>query len=62
MFWGDRFGKLRDPFGHEWAVATHVEDVAPAEMGRRMAEAMKSMSPPPAQEPRPDDDEPPEAA
>lgn len=37
MFWGDRYGKLRDPFGHQWAVATHVEDVSPAEMGRRAA-------------------------
>jgi PhnB protein len=32
MFWGDRFGKLTDPFGHQWALATHVEDVAPEEM------------------------------
>ncbi|HWP99425.1 MAG TPA: VOC family protein [Vicinamibacterales bacterium] len=37
MFWGDRFGKLADPFGHEWMLATHVEDVAPEEMERRMA-------------------------
>jgi len=43
MFWGDRFGKVIDPFGHEWAIATHVEDVPPAEMGKRMAEAMKQM-------------------
>ena len=35
MFWGDRFGKLTDPFGHEWAMATHIEDVAPDEMERR---------------------------
>src|SRR5215831_13492145 len=27
MFWGDRFGKVTDPFGHLWAMATHVEDV-----------------------------------
>jgi PhnB protein len=38
MFWGDRFGKLVDPFGHDWALATHVEDVAPEEMERRMKE------------------------
>lgn len=37
MFWGDRFGKLIDPFGHEWGVATHVEDVTEEEMGKRMA-------------------------
>jgi PhnB protein len=27
MFWGDRFGKVTDPFGHQWGIATHVEDV-----------------------------------
>jgi PhnB protein len=36
MFWGDRFASLRDPFGHEWSIATHVEDVAPEEMQRRI--------------------------
>jgi PhnB protein len=36
MFWGDRFGKLIDPFGHSWAMATHKEDVAPEEMQKRM--------------------------
>jgi PhnB protein len=40
MFWGDRMSKLRDPFGHEWAVATHVEDVPPGEMEKRAAEFM----------------------
>lgn len=35
MFWGDRFGKVVDPFGHSWAIATHVEDVSPEECGRR---------------------------
>ena len=39
MFWGDRFGKLIDPFGHNWALATHKEDVSPQEMEKRMAEA-----------------------
>ncbi len=32
MFWGDRFGTLRDPFGHEWSIAHHVRDVPPAEI------------------------------
>jgi uncharacterized glyoxalase superfamily protein PhnB len=32
MFWGDRYGLLRDPFGHVWAVATHVRDVSLEEM------------------------------
>ncbi len=35
MFWGDRFGSLTDPFGHVWSIATHKEDVAPAEMEKR---------------------------
>jgi PhnB protein len=39
MFWGDRYGKLRDPFGHEWAMAQHIEDVPPEEMSRRAAAA-----------------------
>jgi uncharacterized glyoxalase superfamily protein PhnB len=37
MFWGDRYGKLQDPFGHHWSLATHKEDVAPEEMAKRMA-------------------------
>ena len=41
QFYGDRSGTLTDPFGHSWTVATHIEDVAPEEMERRMAEAQK---------------------
>jgi PhnB protein len=41
MFWGDRYGKFTDPFGHQWGVATHVEDVAPEEMKRRSEEWSK---------------------
>jgi PhnB protein len=41
QFYGDRSGTLRDPFGHKWTIATHKEDVAPEEMKRRMADAMK---------------------
>ena len=37
-FWGDRIGSVVDPFGHKWSLATHVEDVEPEEMQRRMAE------------------------
>lgn len=40
MFWGDRFGKVIDPFGHHWNLATHVEDVAPEEMEKRSREWM----------------------
>jgi PhnB protein len=39
MFWGDRYGRLTDPFGHSWSLATHIEDVTPEEMGRRTQEA-----------------------
>jgi uncharacterized glyoxalase superfamily protein PhnB len=39
MFWGDRYGKLEDPFGHHWSVGTHVRDVSREEM----LQAMKSM-------------------
>ena len=38
MFWGDRFGKIRDPFGHEWSIATHVRDPSPEEMAGAAAE------------------------
>lgn len=40
MFWGDRWGVLEDPFGHQWQLATHVEDVSPDEMEKRMAQMM----------------------
>jgi PhnB protein len=43
MFWGDRYGRVRDPFGHEWEIATHVEDVEPEEMERRGREAMAGL-------------------
>ena len=36
-FYGDRMGKLEDPFGHIWGIATHKEDVSPEEMERRAA-------------------------
>ena len=39
MFWGDRYAKLEDPFGHQWQLATHVEDLTPEEIGRRAAAA-----------------------
>ena len=32
MFWGDRYGKLEDPFGHHWSIATHIRDVGPEEL------------------------------
>ncbi|HEY5545923.1 MAG TPA: VOC family protein, partial [Gemmatimonadaceae bacterium] len=36
MFWGDRYCKLEDPFGHHWSVATHIRDVTPEEMMQAM--------------------------
>lgn len=38
QFWGDRMGGVVDPFGHNWMVATHVEDVDPSEFQSRMEE------------------------
>jgi PhnB protein len=37
QFWGDRMGTVADPFGHVWSLSTHIEDVPPEEMQRRMA-------------------------
>jgi PhnB protein len=41
-FYGDRAGTIEDPFGHQWHIGTHKEDVAPDEMQRRMAAMTKS--------------------
>jgi uncharacterized glyoxalase superfamily protein PhnB len=43
QFWGDRYGVVADAWGNRWAIATHKEDVPPAEMQKRAAEAMKQM-------------------
>ncbi|HKI36497.1 MAG TPA: VOC family protein [Gemmataceae bacterium] len=43
MFWGDRFAKVTDPFGHAWSLATHIEDVSPEECGRRGQEFFARM-------------------
>jgi len=40
MFWGDRYGRIEDPFGHHWSVATHIRDVTTAEM----QDAMRKMA------------------
>jgi PhnB protein len=37
MFWGDRYCKIEDPFGHHWGIATHKEDVSPEEIAKRAA-------------------------
>jgi uncharacterized glyoxalase superfamily protein PhnB len=36
MFWGDRYGRLEDPFGHQWSVATHIKDVGPDQIDAAM--------------------------
>ena len=41
QFYGDRSGIVEDPFGHVWNLATHIEDIPPAEMERRAEEWMK---------------------
>jgi PhnB protein len=43
MFWGDRFGSVKDPFGHVWSIATHIEDLTPEEIGERAKQAMSTM-------------------
>lgn len=43
QFWGDRYGRLKDPFGHKWSIATHVKDMSADEMKRSMDEAMANM-------------------
>ncbi len=42
-FWGDRYAKVEDPFGHHWGIATHLEDLTPEEIGRRAEEWFKNM-------------------
>ena len=39
QFWGDRYGHVRDPFGFNWAIATHKEDLTPAQIQERAAKA-----------------------
>jgi uncharacterized glyoxalase superfamily protein PhnB len=44
MFWGDRFGRVKDPQGNTWGIATHVEDVSPKDMKKRAAAAFAKPS------------------
>lgn len=48
QFYGDRSGTLIDPFGHQWTVSTHIEDVPEDEMQRRMAEFSRKKESEPA--------------
>jgi PhnB protein len=42
QFYGERGGRLRDPFGQQWMMSQHIEDVSPEEMERRAAEVFGS--------------------
>jgi PhnB protein len=44
MFWGDRYGKVKDPFGHEWSIATHKEDLTREQLAERASCAMATSS------------------
>ena len=46
MFWGDRCGRLVDPEGYSWYIATHIADPTPAQMKKQMIEDMKKWQPP----------------
>lgn len=37
MFWGDRYGRIEDPFGHQWSIATHIRDATPEEIQQAAA-------------------------
>lgn len=44
QFYGDRSGTLADPFGHQWTISTHKEDLTPEEIDQRAADWMKQQS------------------
>ena len=44
QFWGDRHGRLEDPFGHLWSIATHKKDLSEEEMKRAAETAFSQMS------------------
>ena len=39
MFWGDRYGQVTDPFGHDWSIATHKQDLTPQQIGEAAKKA-----------------------
>ena len=43
QFWGDRMGSITDPFGHNWSLASHVEDVTPEQLAERAKEAFAAL-------------------
>ena len=44
MFWGDRMGKVADPFGHHWSIATHIKDLTPEEVDQGAADYFANAS------------------
>ncbi len=44
MFWGERFSRVRDPFGHEWGITTHLRDMTPTEIQAAVAKQFESMA------------------
>lgn len=44
MFWGDRFGKVTDPYGHQWSIATHKHDYTPEQMAKGAEQFFKQMA------------------
>ena len=46
MFWGERFGRVRDPFGHEWGIATRLREMTPSEIRDAAAKALAAMDSP----------------
>ncbi len=44
MFWGERFARVRDPFGHEWGITTRLRDMTPAEIQAAAAKMFEEMS------------------
>lgn len=40
MFWGDRHGRVRDPFGHDWSISTHIADPTPEEFQKGLEESL----------------------
>jgi PhnB protein len=44
VFWGDRYGRVKDPYGHEWAFATRKENLSEKELRRRRDEYMAKMT------------------
>ena len=39
QFWGDRYGIVKDPSGHQWSIGSHMEDLTPEQIKERMAKA-----------------------